>query len=309
MFVYAFWEPRDSMPAYLQLCMETWKKNLPNAEIILLDYKNISDYLDIRELSEKNFPGRLNRSQVADAIRVALLAKYGGVWLDCDTVILSPDAEKYFLPDKDNKIVFFGYPRGRSCIIGYINSPPNTKCMNLWLQSIKEKLASLDDSTKLNWNFLGNSVLDVHAKEDTDGIKIIDDNLCRPEKRFVTAENPFRKAYEEYYFLWNLRLADVKKDMLCLHNSWTPPAYRKFSREDLLRCDCTMTNILAETLEIELPPPPKSVFVSRTWLRSKFLLSKIKIPRRVGGEIFLGVNDGEDAEIFQPNAFVVNGAD
>ena len=36
---------------------------------------------------------------------------------------------------------------------------------------------------------------------------------------------------------------------------------------------------------------------------------KIKIPLRFGREIFLGVYDGEDAEIFQPNALVVNGAD
>ena len=36
---------------------------------------------------------------------------------------------------------------------------------------------------------------------------------------------------------------------------------------------------------------------------------KIKIPLRFGREIFLGVYDGEDAEIFEPNALVVNGAD
>ena len=225
------------------------------ATIVLLDYSNIGEYLDVNELGVELFSGKFNRSQVADAIRVALLAKYGGVWIDCDTIILKSDAEKYFLPNEEHKTVFFGYPKGRSCIIGYINSPSDAKCMTLWLQYVKEKIQSATHTTKFTWNFMGNAFLDDYLKKNIEGVKIIDDNLIRPEKKFVTSSKSFKEAYTDYYFLQNHHLKDLQNDMLYLHNSWTPPFYKNLSMEELLRCDCTMTNVLAEALEIELPHP------------------------------------------------------
>ena len=77
MTVYTFWEPREKMPYYIKLCMETWKKNLPNAEIVLLDYKNLGEYIDVKEFNPILFSGRFKLALIADALRVALLAKHG----------------------------------------------------------------------------------------------------------------------------------------------------------------------------------------------------------------------------------------
>ena len=35
--IFTFWEPKDRMPEYLQLCIETWKKFLPDYKINILD--------------------------------------------------------------------------------------------------------------------------------------------------------------------------------------------------------------------------------------------------------------------------------
>ena len=35
--IFTFWEPSTNVPGYLQLCVNTWKKNLPNSNIIILD--------------------------------------------------------------------------------------------------------------------------------------------------------------------------------------------------------------------------------------------------------------------------------
>ncbi len=43
MQIYTFWEPRDRMPYYIQLCIETWKKFLPEAEITILDFSNVKN--------------------------------------------------------------------------------------------------------------------------------------------------------------------------------------------------------------------------------------------------------------------------
>lgn len=256
LFVYTFWEPREKIPFYLQLCMETWEKFLPNATIIVLDYKNIGEFIDVRELGLNLFSGRLSLPQIADAIRVALLAKHGGVWLDIDTIILNSNAEQYFLPDENHRIIFFGDPVEKFCHIAFINTPPNSMCMNLWREFIREKIWNLNSSTFVNWNFLGNGFINNYAQLHTNEIKIIDRNLAMPELKLISKSVTYEKSYPIYYFLQSHHLADVNADMLLLHNSWTPPLFKEIPPEKFFHIDCTMVNVLAEALEIHLPPPP-----------------------------------------------------
>lgn len=262
MIVYTFWEPRESIPYYLQLCMETWKRFLPNAEIVVLDYENIGEYVDInKDIGSNLLSGRFSLPMIADAIRVALLAKYGGIWMDIDTIILSSDAEKYLLPDEKNKIIFFGDLKHTNVHIAFINTPPNSICINLWLDYIREKLKNLTPETKITWYFMGNGFINVYVKKHLDEITILDADIHKPEMKIITEAlkkiypvDPIRGAYFDYYFMRNYHLKDIDTDLLLLHNSWTPPTFKKFSPEEVLRCDCTMTNILAEILEMKLPP-------------------------------------------------------
>lgn len=254
MFIYTFWEPRDSMPGYLQLCIETWKKFLPNATIIVLDYKNIGEFLDVREIGLNLFSGRFSRAQIVDAIRIALLAKRGGVWLDADTIILSPEAEKYFLPDEKHRTVFFGYPERNSVHIAFINTPPLNTLMNFWNNEVREKIWRLNSATPVDWDFIGNSFIDKYIEKHLDEVVILDANSVVPERELVSPEMPADMAYIHYYFLQNKHLSEINTKMLLLHNSWTPIEYKMFSLEEFLRCDCTMTNILTEILGIKLPP-------------------------------------------------------
>ena len=262
MFVYTFWEPREKIPYYLQLCMETWKKFLPNATIVVLDYKNIGDFVDITELKPKLLSGRFTLPIISDALRVALLAERGGVWMDIDTIILNSSAEKYLLPNEKHKLVFFGSPKALSVHIAFINSPPAAMLMKLWLDYIREKLYNLTPTTEIPWYFMGNGFTTPYIRKHPDEVVIFDADIYKPEMKTITESlkkiypiDPVRGAYFDYYFIKNYHLKDVHSDLLLLHNSWTPPNFKKFSPEEVLRCDCTMTNILAEILDIELPPP------------------------------------------------------
>ena len=220
LFVYTFWEPRENIPFYLRLCMETWKKFLPNATIVVLDYKNIGEFLDVRELGLNLFSDkRFSLMHVADAIRIALLAKYGGVWLDADTIVLNSNAEKYFLPDEKHRTIFFGNTENRSPRICFFNTPPCSMCMNLWREFIREQIWNLKPETFINWDFLGNKFIDEYAQLHSDEIKIIDRNLAMPELKLMSESVTYRQSYLIYYFLQNHHLADVEVDMLLLHNS------------------------------------------------------------------------------------------
>lgn len=255
MFVYTFWEPRENIPYYLRLCMATWKKFLPNATIVILDYKNIGELLDVRELGLNLFSDkRFGFMHISDALRIAILAKYGGVWLDIDTIILSRAAEKYFLPDEKHRAIFFGDPESRGCYTAFINAPPAAMCLNLWREFNREKIWNLSAATVIDWDFFSNSFINDYAKNFPSEIKILDNRAVMLE---ISSDNVSNEnSYLEYYFLQNHHLADVNADMLLLHNSWTPSMFKEIPPEKFFHIDCTMVNVLAEALEIRLPPLP-----------------------------------------------------
>lgn len=88
-FIFTFWEPKNSIPGYLLLCMKTWKKYKPsNYIIIILDYSNLRDYLNTK-LINRIICKDMTFSMQTDAIRVAILNKYGGFWMDVDTLIIN----------------------------------------------------------------------------------------------------------------------------------------------------------------------------------------------------------------------------
>ena len=86
-----WWQAIDKMPDVPRLCVESIKRNAGNHEVILLDKHNVQDYIDIPvqalEMLDKNV---LKLAHLSDFIRLSLLYKYGGIWLDA-TVLLTDE--------------------------------------------------------------------------------------------------------------------------------------------------------------------------------------------------------------------------
>ena len=76
---------------------------------------------------------KMSKSVQADGIRVAILQKYGGIWLDTDTIVLGRE----FLNDlKNTELAMFGDIINKSQHIGFIYSNNNSILMDKWLQQI-----------------------------------------------------------------------------------------------------------------------------------------------------------------------------
>ncbi|CAE8637764.1 unnamed protein product [Polarella glacialis] len=87
--IWSYW---DKGPAKLsdfrRLCVDTWRAMNPDWEIRVLDSRSVWDVIQPSEL-----PRQWRDMYVpfqADAVRLALLAKYGGVWMDPATICLKP---------------------------------------------------------------------------------------------------------------------------------------------------------------------------------------------------------------------------
>ena len=211
--IYTFWE--GEKPAYIDLCMSSWKFNF-----IELGFHNLQNYtnLDINKLK------RLPLQQVSDIVRVHVLRDNGGTWLDADTIAVGE------LP----KETLLGYPKTRENTIGFLNA--HKEMFTEWAR-FQDEIIDIED---VNWSTFGNDFTDKYLKEHTE-IKIGFVDECWPETK-LSGDNRMLK-YQEFYFN---RSYHIKPRMLMLHNSWTPMWYKELSRREVLRTDCTLSNILNE---------------------------------------------------------------
>ena len=120
-FIFTFWEPARKIPGYLMLCIQTWKKFLPEYSIKVLDYSNLKDYLG-ESIFSRIICKEMTLPIQADAIRVAILKNYGGIWFDVDTIILG---REFISELKDTKLAMFGEEMNKTQHIGFIYACKN----------------------------------------------------------------------------------------------------------------------------------------------------------------------------------------
>jgi len=154
--IFTFWEPEESLTPYLQLCLKTWERRLPQYEIIILNYSNLDNYIpagtyDISLL--KKFTLMMQK----DAVMVAVLAEHGGIFMDADTIALRdihPIIEKL----NETEAVMF------STHCAFLAARPGSYMLKLWLKVIQNKMLSIPDDGQdlknLPWDFIANSTLE-----------------------------------------------------------------------------------------------------------------------------------------------------
>lgn len=225
--IFTFWE--GNKPSYIDLCMETWKR-----PYILLNYKNLNDYTDLPIDKIKRF----SLPQIADIVRVHVLRDHGGYWLDTDTIMISGN-----LP-KENMI---GDPEKRSNTIGLLYTEANTEMYKEWAL-FQDKIINSKDTPK-HWSTMGNDFTNSYVKEHPE-ISIHQVTEYWPETYMITKDVGRWEKYREFYFKSNFKLENLKyKDLLMLHNSWTPQEYKNLSKEEVLKNNCTLSNILRSVLK------------------------------------------------------------
>jgi len=83
--IWTFWDS-ETVPDVVEKCIDTWKKNNPKYEIIILNKSNLKDYLDVDFSKIKHIDN--SPEKYSDMVRLHILAKYGGVWSDASVICL-----------------------------------------------------------------------------------------------------------------------------------------------------------------------------------------------------------------------------
>lgn len=141
------------MPAYLRLCMETWKRNLGGYEIVVLNYANLEGYLpsttyDLAVL--KRLPFALQK----DALLAAVLCEHGGVFMDIDTIVTRDIAPVLANLSRAEMVLFDVH-------IGFAAARRGARVPCRWKRHVQERLLRLSESGAgaPDFNYLGNGPL------------------------------------------------------------------------------------------------------------------------------------------------------
>lgn len=83
--VWTYWHNAE-LPLVVERCIQGWRKLNPEYTVHVLHADNLGDFID-------DIPATLSQLNVAkqtDWIRLELLHKYGGIWLDSSTILTQP---------------------------------------------------------------------------------------------------------------------------------------------------------------------------------------------------------------------------
>lgn len=206
--LWSYWSGEKSPCA--EACKKSWNKHASNFTINTLDPKTIKDYLP----DFPSLPKEIPTQQFSDLVRLMLLERYGGIWIDHSTIVTQPlDWAIDLLNRNQSEAVAFHneFPdeyhsdHDRPIIEnGFIAAIPDSKFISDWRSKYQDCIESSDyknffrgqkDFDDLTRNFV---------KKDRDYIDYFvchiaaQDVMRHPEKYRLTLIN----AEHEYFFIY-----------------------------------------------------------------------------------------------------------
>lgn len=95
-----WWQGDDNLPELVRLCYESHKKyikGIPNVEYTLITKDNYQQFVDIpSSILNKVDSGIITLTHFSDIIRILLLEKYGGLWIDMTIYLTKELPLSYF---------------------------------------------------------------------------------------------------------------------------------------------------------------------------------------------------------------------
>ena len=79
----------EHAPHLVRRCLQSWKEKNPDWTINLIDERSLSSYLDLPAIIDVNRRD-LSVQKIVNIIRMNLLDKYGGVWVDATCYCCEP---------------------------------------------------------------------------------------------------------------------------------------------------------------------------------------------------------------------------
>jgi len=243
MYIWLYWEnkPGKIIPPYIELCYETIRHHCSeDFEVILTTPDTIRDYIpDAGKFEQIRNPNPAIR---AAYIRVALLEKYGGIWMDSDIIVLKSFAPMKELIESNGFVCFHKNSAGDNHIPNWmLMSMPGSKIITEYKRRMDHAISK---RKTFAWGFLG-------AKMITPIIR----NWAEKGDYVILKEklvSPIPWQSKRLFFSMRDPSAYIREDTLSclLWNNQFPESFKLHSRETVLNSKTLIARLFKQSLEI-----------------------------------------------------------
>ena len=123
----------ENAPLIVRICLESLKQNLTGKEIRIIDESNRQQYVTFPEYIENRWKKKqIPAAQFSDLLRLELLIKYGGTWIDSTVLCTGFKGPKTqdFMSCLDADLFFFQFKKSESVPFAGISNWFITACQN-----------------------------------------------------------------------------------------------------------------------------------------------------------------------------------
>ena len=190
--VFTYWNGNEY--PLIKILRDTMIKHSSNGigyELILIQPNNLTEYIDkIPECFND-----LSYAHQADYVRVYAVNKYGGIWLDADTIVMESLDSLFSIicqvTHGQQTDGFFIREDSNTICNGVFGSKPGTKLTKMWLEEMTKKLET--KKHMIGWTEIGNTILNDISSQTT---------LFSQYKIFNGNENMYPVHYSDCFKEW-----------------------------------------------------------------------------------------------------------
>jgi hypothetical protein len=269
--IFTYWEGKRT--PYIELCFEIMKKRYP--DIVRLNKNNIEEYIEI----PKEYYKIKAVNHRVDWLKASLIYKYGGWWLDADTIILKPLKvlrDEYFgCPG------MFYAPKGDPSVkkwIDHMEDLIKEKSEFAWAELIMPIITSGNETYKIinidQWkeygtlcdhydNFKNDMIVQMHMSIAEEGLKYgaIEPAPGADKKEVVIFEikNIDVKCIHPFWGQSNVKYMEREDESIIpemcfaaiLYNKIFPDWFKKMTKKEILKSNLRIANVFRQALKYE----------------------------------------------------------
>ena len=148
--LWSYWHS-DDVPVVVRRCLDNWRRMCPDWEIHLVLGSELSRHVDPASLPA-GFD-QLTPARRSDWLRLHLIARHGGVWLDAST-ILTGSLDWLVEAQVESRAEYLGFYLEGFCVPGRtpvidswaMAAPPGMPFVRAWAEELDRALATGDDA-------------------------------------------------------------------------------------------------------------------------------------------------------------------
>ncbi len=92
-----WWQGEQKAPELVQLCIQSIIRNSAGHPVVVVSEDNYRSYAELPDyITEKREKGIISLTHFSDILRMSLLSKYGGLWLDATIFVSEPIPDRWF---------------------------------------------------------------------------------------------------------------------------------------------------------------------------------------------------------------------